>query len=1167
MVKYPNVVSETYLRVAFAVEIWDMEERSMNTKIMKGATAIIGLLMLATAFAGVKAAPVMPFTRYGDGGVYVAPASTLITAWIDGVEYGQNTSSATGTYTIETLGDEQTTADVKEGGLNGDQIRYVLGGRLTTAAAGNFADTLQDGNANIYDTYTAGAIIRGALSNYGTQPRQLKINNVSSQSTLNSAAGTPNDYIVIWNPAGATADITTYSLAVGVAAAQPIIAGDIWTYKMYAWTTNPVPASGFIAINMAKWGGLSATGNAIKLIHTATGFIVDRVEYGTIATAPENTILTNAAAPASAQQIRRNTAGTDTNSCSVDFGAAVAQWLPQDLIAPTSVVTAITPYFYHINPLSIACTNSDTGGGTVTSVSLWYRYSSPTNGTWGAWTMFNNDTTPTFGPWNFNWPSGTGFYEFYTRAGDSVGNWEAAPANPGDDNAQYDNVAPTSNVNTITPYFYRTSPLSIACTAADNAAPASGLHSVELWYRWSSPTNGTWGAWTLFNNDTATPFGPWSFTWPSGVGFYEFYTRAGDWANNYEAAPASADDNAMYETTAPSSNVNTITPYFYRTTPLSVACTATEGAAPASGLAWVALYYRFSQPTNGTFGAWTLFNNDTATPFGPWAFNWPSGQGYYEFYTRAGDLAGNAEAAPGVADDNAMYDTVAPTSSVQVITTRWPDTAGNLQINVTNQADAAPASGVRGVEFWYRFAAGAWTLAFNDTAAPYNYAFTFPSGNGYYAFYSRAYDWAGNYEAAPAGNDTWTYRGPVSGPTIATATGPIGAGPLAVTITYTWTNTPASVNLYYTINGGTNWIPAGNDVTVEGSFAWTCPAAGTYGWIASAVGGTPASTEPSPPPGGTAPEATPYVASTVVAPRPENLWVERSTPNVILHWTNATNPTTDWTIYRSTNKLAAFPAGWTTATAVVAARTWTHTNALTDGSTWYYIVRGNNGGTYSMNSTMGVKVHRPFTVNAAPQTNVMWISIPYKSHLKTAMDVVIDLEGGNGVTSPSTKIEVVGKWVPGLQASTTYYYDIGFMEWGGDNFAINPGDGIYVSIISTFNWYLNGTDSSSLLSFTVNAAPQTNVMWFEIPATCPYTTAMAIVIALEGGNGVTSPSTKIEVVGKWVPNLQASTTYYYDIGFMEWGGDNFSIAPGDGIYISIISTFTWTPALITPAFK
>jgi hypothetical protein len=108
----------------------------------------------------------------------------------------------------------------------------------------------------------------------------------------------------------------------------------------------------------------------------------------------------------------------------------------------------------------------------------------------------------------------------------------------------------------------------------------------------------------------------------------------------------------------------------------------------------------------------------------------------------------------------------------------------------------------------------------------------------------------------------------------ATATGPISAIPTnvgAITITYTFTGTPTTVNLYYTINGGTTWALAGNDATVDGSYAFTLTVSGTYGWYASVMG---SSVDLSPPTGGAVPEATPYlfdnVRPTVVSMIPFN---------------------------------------------------------------------------------------------------------------------------------------------------------------------------------------------------------------------------------------------------------------------------------------------------------
>jgi len=130
--------------------------------------------------------------------------------------------------------------------------------------------------------------------------------------------------------------------------------------------------------------------------------------------------------------------------------------------------------------------------------------------------------------------------------------------------------------------------------------------------------------------------------------------------------------------------------------------------------------------------------------------------------------------------------------------------------------------------------------------------------------------------------DTIKYLIALAG-TTAEMTGPVGSSNAkAVTLTYTWTGNPTSVNLYYTKNAGATWTLAGVDSTVDGSFAYTIAAGdGTYGWLASAVGGN--STEPSPPTPGTVPEAAPYVLDTVAPAAPTGLTVE--------HWgpTGATN--------------------------------------------------------------------------------------------------------------------------------------------------------------------------------------------------------------------------------------------------------------------------------------
>jgi hypothetical protein len=295
----------------------------------------------------------------------------------------------------------------------------------------------------------------------------------------------------------------------------------------------------------------------------------------------------------------------------------------------------------------------------------------------------------------------------------------------------------------------------------------------------------------------------------------------------------------------------------------------------------------------------------------------------------------------------------------------------------------------------------------------------------------------------------------------------------------------------------------------------------------------------------------------------DNLSVERATPNILLHWQNFTGNPTNWHVYCSNNNQAVFPGGWTMVSIAGNLRTWTHAGAYADGLNWFYIVRGYDGAIESINSTMGVKLDKTFIHNTLPMTNVNFISLPYNSMYKTARDVVIDLEGGDGMSSGSTKINVVGLWMPEDQCSTGYVHVPEWNEWTGDNFVIPPGVGIYVSVLSDFNWIINGTDSLIQLDFTPNIA-KTNIVWLSMLYTGIYSTPSDIVMALEGGNGVTSVSTKVTAIGKWNQANQIRTSYYYDPVSAVWMGDDSIIAPGEGFYLDVMAAFTWVPGMVTP---
>jgi 2',3'-cyclic-nucleotide 2'-phosphodiesterase (5'-nucleotidase family) len=112
-------------------------------------------------------------------------------------------------------------------------------------------------------------------------------------------------------------------------------------------------------------------------------------------------------------------------------------------------------------------------------------------------------------------------------------------------------------------------------------ASASAVASVSFFYRYSAD-NTNWGAWTQTGSAlTVAPYGI-SFNFPSGVGYYEFYSVATDNLGGAEAAPAYAQAAIHY--TAASGSAQTIN--FAGLAPVTVgtavslpAVTATSGLA------------------------------------------------------------------------------------------------------------------------------------------------------------------------------------------------------------------------------------------------------------------------------------------------------------------------------------------------------------------------------------------------------------------------------------------------------------------------------------------------------------------------------------------------------------------------------------------------------------
>lgn len=193
----------------------------------------------------------------------------------------------------------------------------------------------------------------------------------------------------------------------------------------------------------------------------------------------------------------------------------------------------------------ISASASDDYSGVAGAI-MWYRYS-PDYQTWGAWTEFTfySPNTPswTFDPVMMGLGS-EGHYQFYTIATDYAGNMETKSQVP-EAYWLFDVTAPQSHV--LQPLGYWNVPdLGMNVHVTDNTNSTS---NVEVFYRFSSD-NATWGDWAMYENLTSDPWN-FSFGFPDGQGYYQFYSRANDTSGNPENSTAAAQVRVGYDITAP----------------------------------------------------------------------------------------------------------------------------------------------------------------------------------------------------------------------------------------------------------------------------------------------------------------------------------------------------------------------------------------------------------------------------------------------------------------------------------------------------------------------------------------------------------------------------------------------------------------------------------------
>src|SRR2546422_420262 len=291
-----------------------------------------------------------------------------------------------------------------------------------------------------------------------------------------------------------------------------------------------------------------------------------------------------------------------------------------------------------------------------------------------------------------------------------------------------DKDAPTSAASPL-PTYENTLTFWVSYSASDGNG--TGVANITLWYR----TAGS-AIWIQYSVQPGGNFGFLSFT-ASADGAYEFATTAEDAAGNRESRPSANDTWTIVDTVRPGSHVNALSQYQNRSAFL-------VSWGPDVGVTDIASY---TIQSNAGAAGWTNWLVGTTATSGTFT---ASGQGIYAFRSIATDHAGNTETVTGN-ESWTIVDVTPPDSAV----TTLPRYENALQFAIA-WGPVVGTTDIAAYAIQWKDGTNPWTDLVGYTNTTATGATFVGQGAHVYAFRSIARDRAGNVEAAPATNDTWT---------------------------------------------------------------------------------------------------------------------------------------------------------------------------------------------------------------------------------------------------------------------------------------------------------------------------------------------------------------------------------------------------------------------------
>jgi hypothetical protein len=382
--------------------------------------------------------------------------------------------------------------------------------------------------------------------------------------------------------------------------------------------------------------------------------------------------------------------------------------LPYSFYFDTAInaATATGPVGGPTNVAAITITYSTMGNPS--SVDLWYTTDNTAPFTW---TFIGRDS-PADG--NYSW----------TVPADGSYGWFV--------NSTYEPVPTSSDAPEVSYYIYDSQPpMIISIVLSDPSPTKAGVVTFTIIFNENMNTSigleATFGLTSPYNTYVISETSYNGDTW---IGTFTIDAMTGDGTNTLRIALAedlagntivtNTSFTFVIDTIPPASSVLAL-PQYQNILTFDVPYTADDGLG--SGVDYVELYFRKDGGPFTKYG--TTFISS------PISFT-ASGEGFYEFYTIATDLAGNIENDPILPDDSTTIDTTPPKISSIVLSPTPPLKAGTVTFTITFNEDMNNLT--------------AWPVVTFGLAPPYDLHMILPisySGN----------TWIGNYTIGSATGD------------------------------------------------------------------------------------------------------------------------------------------------------------------------------------------------------------------------------------------------------------------------------------------------------------------------------------------------------------------------------------------------------------------------------